>query len=79
MTTATRKAVNLVQPNLVGIRGLVYNDCLVDGRRSLKVTGWKESHYFQCQQVLRQVGYQSYIKRFYNRRNDIVIRLIVSE
>ena len=57
MTTKTRQAANLV-----GRNGYMFNDRLLNGRRSLKVYGWTYEDYKKCADILKISGVYSYIK-----------------
>lgn len=79
MITKTRQAANTV-----GIRGLVFNDRLKDGRRSLKVTHWSHGQYYECAEILRRQGCKVVIKDMaafnnYYSRCFSGYRLIVTE
>lgn len=41
---------------LAGPRATIFNDKMVDGRRSLKVWGWKRNDYEECERQLRAAG-----------------------
>ena len=54
MITKSRSIVNGVV-SIVG-KGYVFNDRLVDGRRSIKVWGWENSEYQFCKELLEKAG-----------------------
>lgn len=72
-------------PNSDGKPGYkhVFNDRLRDGRRSLKVWGWKPSQYDQAEQLLLAEGCQvkrvNIIRQSYRGDAVHVIRLHVTE
>lgn len=43
---------------LAGPRATIFNDRMVDGRRSLKVWGWKLHDYRECQRLLEAAGHK---------------------
>lgn len=49
--TKTRQAANQI-----GHNGYLFNDRMLDGRRSLKVRGWKRGQYEACAELLRAQG-----------------------
>jgi hypothetical protein len=55
MITKTFRAAAQVL-NQTGVGSKIFNDRLVDGRRSLKVWGWTYAQYLQAAQILEQQG-----------------------
>jgi hypothetical protein len=49
--------------NIAGDHPLIYNDRLVDGTRSYKVTSWRKPMYNKAKQQLEKLGYTVEIKR----------------
>lgn len=70
--TLTRRAANLV-----GYNGYLFNDRLPDGRRSLKVYGWRMAQYKRAADMLRMAGCDVQIKQGPFTMSEC--RLIVSE
>jgi hypothetical protein len=58
-------------------RHYVYNDPLVDGRRSVKVVGWKYADYANARDVLRAAGMSGRIVRNTNIFGNAPYRLWV--
>ena len=76
-TTLTRKAVNQI-----GGAGVVFNDRLEDGTRSLKVWGWTYDKYEKCAELLTSQGCKVSIVQFTKTRyktKKTVTRLHVIE
>jgi hypothetical protein len=55
MITKTFRAAAQVR-NLTGLGHKIFNDRLVDGRRSLKVWGWTYTQYLRTAHILEQQG-----------------------
>jgi hypothetical protein len=55
MITKTFRAAAQVR-NLTGVDTVIFNDRLVDGRRSLKVLGWTYDQYLRTADILEQQG-----------------------
>lgn len=53
--TKTRLAVSVVSA-ITDNHGVVFNDKLKDGTRSLKVWGWSLREYSKCAELLREMG-----------------------
>lgn len=69
---------------LAGPRATIFNDKMVDGRRSLKVWGWKPHDYRECQRLLEAAGHKVELVEFetpmtYFRAAGKQIRLRVTE
>lgn len=52
ITQSTRIARKLAGP-----RTTIFNDKMVDGRRSLKVWGWQRNEYEECKRQLQAAGH----------------------
>lgn len=79
MVTKTRQVVNEI-----GNAGVVFNDKLADGRRSLKVWGWTRSEYVLAANKLREMGCKVEVVNFKRRvpgraMSKVTIRLHVEE
>jgi hypothetical protein len=55
MITKTFKAASAIR-TLTGNGSVIFNDRLVDGKRSLKVWGWTYAEYLQTAQILERQG-----------------------
>lgn len=85
MVTKTAVIVKAVQ--LMTNRGhTVFNDRLVDGRRSVKVWGWNQDDYQKAASMLREAGCKAEVKQVqrvkrvsWTRKRYQVTRLIVAE
>lgn len=62
MMTKTRLVAQLLMAQ--GRGTYVFNDRLVDDRRSLKVWGWGQSDYVEAKQMLEQAGCQVELVQF---------------
>lgn len=62
MMTKTRLVARLLMAQ--GRGTYVFNDRLVDDRRSLKVWGWRHSDYVEAKQMLEQAGCQVELVQF---------------
>ncbi len=79
MVTKTRQVVNEI-----GNAGMVFNDKLADGRRSLKVWGWTREQYVLAANKLREMGCKVEVVNLKRRNRNkmlsrVVIRLHVEE
>lgn len=68
----------------VGRGSTIFNDRLVDGRRSLKVWGWGLSQYESFQRVLKDAGLNSEIvstpkRGYWAKPGDLQYRIHVDE
>ena len=57
----------------------IFNDRLVDGRRSVKVPGWRLPEYQSFQQVLKSAGFESEIVDLPEYRNVRRNRIHITE
>jgi hypothetical protein len=57
MITQTFKVASAIR-TISGRGSTIFNDKLVDGRRSLKVWGWMYAEYAQAADILRQQGHE---------------------
>lgn len=57
MITQTFKVASAIR-TLTGKGSVIFNDKLVDGRRSLKVWGWIYAEYAEAADILRKQGHE---------------------
>jgi len=57
MITQTFKVASAIR-TITGKGSVIFNDKLVDGRRSLKVWGWMYAEYAEAADILRQHGHE---------------------
>jgi hypothetical protein len=61
--TVNYKPASRALRNMAGDHPLIFNDRLVDGTRSYKVTGWHKPRYTKAKQQLEKLGYTVEVKR----------------
>ena len=61
--TVNYKPASRALRNMTLGRPRIYNDRLVDGTRSYKVTGWHKHMYTKAKQQLEKLGYTVEVKR----------------
>ena len=63
MTILTTMVARTVM-RMTGKGHMLFNDRLVDGRRSLKVWGWTDAQYFEAADMLKRMGCVAKVKQF---------------
>lgn len=78
MLTKTMEVAKEVQKR-TGKGETIWNDRLVDGRRSLKVWGWGKEEYALAEELLKQRGCKVFSHIFQSPRRRSMRRLHVDE